>query len=122
MRAIVVRDGRSQRVTRALRFVRENYKWPLDVPTIARAAYMSPSTLHHDYKAVTSSSPMQYLKRIQLHEARLLMLHEDNTAAGAAHEVGYQSPSQFSREYHRLIGAPRGQHVSPLHVESASQV
>lgn len=122
LRSLALRDGRSQRVTRALRFIRSNYKEPLDVPTIARAAYLSPSTLHHDFKAVTSSSPMQYLKKIRLHEARLLMLHEDRTAAGAAREVGYQSPSQFSREYRRLFGAPPGQHVSTLQAEGAAQV
>jgi len=122
LRAMALRDGRSQRVTRALRFIRDNYKEPLDVPTIARAAYMSPSTLHHDFKAVTSSSPMQYLKNIRLHEARLLMVRDDKTAAGAAREVGYQSPSQFSREYRRLFGAPPSQHVSSLQAESVSQV
>jgi len=122
LRAMALRDGRSQRVSRALRFIRNHYKEPLDVPAIARSAYMSPSTLHHDFKAVTSSSPMQYLKKIRLHEARLLMLREDKTAAGAAREVGYQSPSQFNREYRRLFGAPPGQHVSALQAESVSQV
>ena len=96
LRAMALRDGRSQRVTRALRFIRYHYKEPLDVPTIARSAYMSPSTLHHGFKAVTSSSPMQCLKKIRLHEARLLMLRGDKTAAGAAREVGCQSPSQFN--------------------------
>ncbi len=122
LRAMALRDGRSQRVTRALRFIRSHYKEPLDVPTIARAAYMSPSTLHHDFKAVTSSSPMQYLKNIRLHEARLLMVRDDKTAAGAAREVGYRSPSQFSREYRRLFGAPPGQHVSSLQAEGTYQV
>ena len=102
--------------------VRAHYKEPLDVPAIARSAYVSPSTLHHDFKAVTSTSPMQYLKNIRLHEARLLMVRDDKTAAGAARKVGYQSPSQFSREYRRLFGAPPGQPVRPLQAESASQV
>lgn len=122
LRSIALRDGRSQRVTRALRFIRNHYKEPLNVPAIARSAYMSPSTLHHDFKAVTSTSPMQYLKKIRLHEARLLLLHGDKTAAGAAREVGYQSPSQFSREYRRLFGAPPGQHLSALQAEGMPQV
>lgn len=122
LRRIALRDGRSRGVTRALRFIRSHYKEPLDVSAIARAAYMSPSTLHHDFKAVTSSSPMQYLKKLRLHEARLLMIHGDKTAAGAAYEVGYQSPSQFSREFRRLFGAPPGQHVQSLQADGASAV
>lgn len=122
LRAIALRDGRSHRVARALRYIREHYKEPLDVPTIARAAYMSPSTLHHNFRAVTSTSPIQYLKRIRLHEARLLMVHEDTTAAGAAAEVGYNSPSQFSREFRRLFGEPPAAHVRSLQEEGAAAV
>jgi AraC-like DNA-binding protein len=106
LRSIALRDGKSQRISRALRFIQAHYAESLDVPTIARAAYMSTSALHHDFKAVTSTSPMQYLKQLRLHEARRIMLQEDKTAAGAAREVGYRSPSQFNREYRRLFGAP----------------
>jgi len=114
LHAIALRDGRAQRVGRALRFIRNHYREALDIEAIARAAFSSPSALHHDFKAVTSISPIQYLKQIRLHEARLLMLHEDRSAAGAARAVGYRSPSQFSREYRRLFGAPPAEHVDAL--------
>ena len=67
---------------------------------------MSVSSLHHNFKAVTGMSPLQYQKRLRLQEARRLMLAEMLDAAPAAHQVGYESPSQFCREYGRLFGAP----------------
>jgi AraC-like DNA-binding protein len=69
-------------------------------------ANMGPSTLHHSFKAVINSSPLQYLKQIRLHQARLLMLHDGLGAGEAAHRVGYGSDSQFSRECRRLFGVP----------------
>ncbi|MEI9972485.1 MAG: helix-turn-helix transcriptional regulator [Ignavibacteriota bacterium] len=68
-------------------------------------AGMSPSAFHQNFKAVTSSSPLQYLKTIRLHKARMLMVHEGLRAGIAAERVGYESPSQFSREFKRLFGA-----------------
>ena len=73
---------------------------------------MSASSLHHRFKAVTSMSPLQYQKRLRLQEARRLMLFEDVDASVAAHRVGYESPSQFTREYRRLFGAPPRQDVA----------
>ncbi len=67
---------------------------------------MSPSSLHHYFRQLTAMSPLQYQKWLRLNEARRLMLTEDRDAASAAFEVGYESPSQFSREYRRLFGAP----------------
>jgi AraC-like DNA-binding protein len=67
---------------------------------------MSPSTLHHHFKCVTSMSPLQFQKHLRLHHARQLMLGGGLDAAGAGHRVGYESPSQFSREYRRVFGAP----------------
>ena len=67
---------------------------------------MSPSTLHHHFKAVTALSPLQYQKRLRLQEARRLMLGDGLDAAEAGYRVGYESPSQFSREYRRLFGRP----------------
>ena len=67
---------------------------------------MSPSGLHHQFKAVTAMSPLQYQKQLRLHEARRLMLSEGLDAATAGFRVGYESPSQFSREYRRLFGQP----------------
>ena len=67
---------------------------------------MSASSLHHHFKAVTAMSPLQFQKQLRLHQARRLMLTEGMDAAAAGHRVGYESPSQFSREYRRLFGAP----------------
>jgi AraC-like DNA-binding protein len=101
-----------------LSFLQANYDQPLDVPTIAQSANMSPSTLHHSFKAVTSTSPLQYLKSIRLHQARLLMLQDGLGAGEAAHRVGYSNDSQFSREYRRLFGAPPSRDVVALRDEA----
>ena len=79
---------------------------------------MSPSAFHLHFKGVTALSPLQYQKRLRLQEARRLMLGEGLDAAGAAFRVGYESPSQFSREYRRMFGAPPRQDVAALKVES----
>ncbi|MBW4553881.1 MAG: AraC family transcriptional regulator [Aphanocapsa sp. GSE-SYN-MK-11-07L] len=73
---------------------------------MAREVCISPSTLHHHFKAVTGMSPLQYQKQLRLQEARRLMLGDGMNAAIAGYQVGYESPSQFSREYRRLFGAP----------------
>lgn len=67
-------------------------------------SFMAPSTFHAHFKAVTSQSPLQYQKRLRLHEARRLMLYQNYSATAAAFEVGYQSVQQFCREYKRLFG------------------
>lgn len=106
LRAVALRNSHADRITRVLRFLQTHYDRPLDIATVAAEANMSPSTLHHVFKEVTSSSPLQYLKRVRLHRARLLMLHDGLGAGEAARRVGYGSDSQFSREYRRLFGAP----------------
>ena len=75
---------------------------------------MSPSTLHEHFKAVTSMSPLQYQKLLRLQEARRLILSQSADAAEAAYAVGYESPSQFSREYKRTFGAPPGRDAARL--------
>ena len=75
---------------------------------------MSPSSLHHHFRQLTAMSPLQYQKWLRLNEARRLMLNEDSDAASAAFEVGYESPSQFSREYTRLFGAPPKRDIEGL--------
>ncbi|HEV8578031.1 MAG TPA: AraC family transcriptional regulator [Thermoanaerobaculia bacterium] len=114
LRAVALHDGRSHRIAHVLRYLNAHYDQPLDISSIANAAYMSPSTLHHTFKAVTSVSPLQYLKRIRLHQARLLMLHDGLSAGEVAHRVGYESPSQFSREFKRLFGVAPTQEVQRL--------
>jgi AraC-like DNA-binding protein len=100
------RGGQAQRVTQAIAWLRQHYAQPLSVEALARSVHMSASSLHHHFKAVTAMSPLQYQKRLRLYEARRLLLAGQDDAAGAAYRVGYQSPSQFSREYSRLFGAP----------------
>jgi AraC-like DNA-binding protein len=105
LRQIVLHDSQTQRVAKAIRMLRENFMQPLRVESIARDVHMSVSSLHHHFKAVTAMSPLQYQKQLRLHEGRRLMLLGDTDVATAAHRVGYESPSQFSREYSRLFGA-----------------
>ncbi|WP_281915197.1 AraC family transcriptional regulator [Caldimonas thermodepolymerans] len=99
-------DSRSQRVARAIAWLHEHYREPLRIEDMARSVHMSISSLHHQFKAVTAMSPLQYQKRLRLQAARRMMLAEGVSAATAAHRVGYESPSQFSREYVRLFGRP----------------
>ena len=85
---------------------------------LAKHVRMSPSVFHLYFKSVTAMSPLQYPRRLRLPEARRLMLGEGHDAAEAAFHVGYESPSQFSREYRRKFGAPPRQDVASLQVET----
>jgi AraC-like DNA-binding protein len=106
LRQIAMADHRLIAVNRAISWLKRNYAAPFRIETVAREARMSPSALHHIFKSVTAMSPLQYQKQIRLQEARRLMLGQAMDAATAGHSVGYESPSQFSREYSRLFGAP----------------
>lgn len=106
LRELCVVDSQVNRVARAIELLRKRFTESLRIEDLAAAAHMSESSLHHRFKAVTAMSPMQFQKQLRLHEARRLMLTEGLEAAAAAHRVGYESPSQFSREYRRLFGAP----------------
>jgi AraC-like DNA-binding protein len=92
-------------VARAVRWIQEHFAQPLSVEALAHLVHMSVSTFHLRFKAVTSMSPLQYQKVLRLQEARRLMLAQALDAGSAAHQVGYLSPSQFSREYARLFGS-----------------
>jgi AraC-like DNA-binding protein len=83
---------------------RKRYAEPLNVAGVAAEVGMSVSALHHHFKSVTAASPVQYLKAVRLHKARMLILHDGVGAAVAADRVGYQSASQFSREFKRFFG------------------
>ena len=91
---------------------------PLSIESLAKRVGMSPSAFHLRFKGVTALSPLQYQKRLRLLEARRLMLGEGLEAAEAAFRVGYESPSQFSREYRRLFGAPPRRDVAALKVDA----
>ena len=96
----------AQRIARAIRWLKDHFADPLRIESLAKHVRMSPSAFHLHFKSVTAMSPLQYQKRLRLQEARRLMLGEGLDAAEAAFRVGYESPSQFSREYRRMFGAP----------------
>jgi AraC-like DNA-binding protein len=106
LRQMALQDSQTQRVAKAIRLLRENFARSIRVESIAKDVHMSVSALHHQFKAVTAMSPLQYQKQLRLQEARRLMLFGDIDVAIAAHRVGYESASQFSREYSRFFGAP----------------
>jgi len=106
LRQIALADKRLQGISRAINWLKWNYEKPFRIEAIAREACMSPSSLHHHFKSVTAMSPLQYQKQLRLQQARRLMLGQGMDAATASHHVGYESPSQFNREYSRLFGAP----------------
>jgi AraC-like DNA-binding protein len=114
LRQIATSDHRMMAVNRAISWLRQNYAEPFRIETVAREARMSPSALHHSFKSVTAMSPLQYQKQLRLQEARRLMLGQAMDAATASHHVGYESPSQFSREYSRLFGAPPSRDIARL--------
>ncbi len=104
MRAALNRQGHFGKVTRAIRKIHRCYQQHLDVESLAREASMSVPNFHLHFRSVTDSSPMQYVKSTRLHQARLLMLRHDMSASSAAFNVGYESASQFSREFKRFFG------------------
>lgn len=106
LKQIAVADSRLQQVNRAIGWIRKNFREPFSMEEVAKEARMSPSALHAHFKAVTAMSPLQYQKQLRLQEARQMMLVHSVDAATAGHSVGYDSPSQFSREYARTFGLP----------------
>ncbi|MCU1776171.1 AraC family transcriptional regulator [Pseudomonas sp. 14P_5.3_Bac1] len=104
MRAALNQQGQFGKVARAIRKIHGCYHQHLDVEALAAEARMSVPSFHAHFRTVTDTSPMQYLKSTRLHQARLLMLRNDITAATACSRVGYESASQFSREFKRFFG------------------
>lgn len=111
--------SQGQRIARAIDWLKAHTAEPLRVDELASSVQMSTSTFHHHFRALTAMSPLQYQKWLRLHEARRLLLTEDLDAATAAFRVGYESPSQFGREYHRLFGAPPLRDIASLRVAGA---
>jgi AraC-like DNA-binding protein len=116
LRSIATIGENSQRTAKAVEWIRDNYTKPLRVETLAEVACMGVSTLHHHFRALTSMSPLQYQKQLRLHEARRRMLMDGLDAAHAAFEVGYESASQFNREYSRFFGQSPMRDVRALRV------
>lgn len=106
LRAIATLGEQSHRTAKAVEWLRTNYTKPLRVEELADMARMGVSTLHHQFRSLTAMSPLQYQKQLRLHVARERMLNEGLDAATAAFEVGYESASQFNREYSRFFGQP----------------
>jgi len=106
LRQIASAGSQSHQIARAIDWLKGNYSQPLRIDDLAAEVRMSSSTFHHHFRSMTALSPLQFQKQLRLQEARRLMLAERMDAASAAFQVGYESPSQFSREYNRLFGAP----------------
>jgi AraC-like DNA-binding protein len=119
LRAIATLGDQSHRTAKALAWIRENYAKPLRVDDLAEIAGMGLSTLHHHFRALTAMSPLQYQKQLRLQAARGRMLVDGLDAASAAFEVGYESASQFNREYSRLFGQPPRRDIQALRLPGA---
>jgi len=104
LRALAIRHSRFSQIAKVLNRMHMEYDSEIDVGTLANEANMSVSSFHSNFKAVTAVSPLQYLKSIRLHKARMLMIQDGIGASNAASKVGYESPSQFSREFKRYFG------------------
>ncbi|WP_413721160.1 AraC family transcriptional regulator N-terminal domain-containing protein [Sodalis sp. RH24] len=118
-RETVLLGTQSQRTAKAIAWLRENYTQPLRVENLAELAAMGVSTLHHHFRAMTAMSPLQYQKHLRLHEARRILLGENIDAGTAAIRVGYESVTQFNREYRRMFGAPPIRDVTSLRTARA---
>ncbi|AFI88519.1 AraC family transcriptional regulator [Pectobacterium parmentieri] len=114
LQALVNRHTHFSQITKALRRIENHYADSLNVEQLAAEVNMSVSAFHHNFKAVTNTSPLQYLKSYRLHKARVMMLNDGLRAGVAAARVGYESASQFSREFKRYFGATPGDEVTRL--------
>ncbi|MEP0873791.1 AraC family transcriptional regulator [Trichocoleus desertorum AS-A10] len=116
VRQIATSGSNMQRVAEVIKRIKADFTQSLRVEELAAQANMSPASFHRHFKQVTSMSPLQYQKQLRLLEARRLMLAENADATNAAYQVGYESPSQFSREYSRLFGAPPIKDIERLRI------
>ncbi|TEA74286.1 AraC family transcriptional regulator [Allopusillimonas ginsengisoli] len=114
IRAALASHGSFGRIARTLKRIHDDYSQTLDVGSLAREAGMGIPTFHAHFKVVTGTSPIQYIKSVRLHQARLLMIRDNLTAAAAAARVGYESPSQFNREFKRTFGRSPGEEAREM--------
>lgn len=119
LRQLARADTRLSQIGRAVRWIRDHYRERCPVDEAAAVAALSRSAFHHHFKAVTGLSPLAFRTRLRLQEARRLMLSEAIEAASAGYRVGYESPSQFSRDYARLFGAPPAADAGRLRAAAA---
>lgn len=113
---IATSGSHMQRIAEVIKQIKAEFTKSLSMDDLAKQARMSSASFHRHFKAVTSMSPLQYQKQLRLLEARRLMLAENADATHAAYQVGYESPSQFSREYSRMFGAPPMKDIEHLRV------
>lgn len=114
LRQICSVDGQGYRIAKAIDWLKLNFDAALRVEELAARVQMSAATFHHHFRQLTAMSPLQYQKWLRLNEARRLMLNEHQDVSSAAFKVGYESPSQFSREYSRLFGVPPKRDMATL--------
>lgn len=122
LRAIATLGDQSHRTAKAIAWIRDNYSKPLRVDDLAQISGMGVSTFHHHFRALTAMSPLQYQKQLRLQAARGRMLIDGLDAASAAFEVGYESASQFNREYSRFFGQPPMRDIRGLRAPGAPQL
>lgn len=121
LRQIASAGSPTQLIGRVIEWMKEKFDQPLRVDELAAKVGMSRSAFHHHFRSVTGLSPLQFQKRLRLHEARRLMLVEHMDAASTAFQVGYESPSQFSREYKRMFGDPPSRDIASLRQMAAME-
>lgn len=114
LRQIASSGSQSYQVSKAIAWMKDHFSTPIKVEELARVVGMSKSTFHEHFRNLTNHTPLQYQKHLRLREARRLMLIEHRDASTAAFDVGYESPSQFSREYRRLFGVPPSKDIENL--------
>ncbi|RWR04691.1 AraC family transcriptional regulator [Paenirhodobacter populi] len=122
LRQIGLAGSHMARIARAIACIRESFTDQLNVRRLADVAGMSPATFHRHFKAVTAMTPVQYQKQLRLQEARRLLLSDGADVARIGYAIGYESPSQFSREYRRLFGAPPGRDGQEIRKGLAPQI
>jgi AraC-like DNA-binding protein len=118
LRHLVVDGSPSQQISKAVAWLKQNFAQAMQVDELAARVNMSPSTFRQHFRAITGTSPLQYQRQLRLQEARQLMLNQDMDAGSAGGLVGYESASQFSREYKRLFGSPPQQNVRRIRLTS----
>jgi AraC-like DNA-binding protein len=120
LRQVGLPESHAARIGRATAWIREHYAETLRVADLAALARMSPASFHRHFKAVTTMTPVQFQKQVRLHEARRLLLGAGDVA-GVGYAIGYESPSQFSRDYRRLFGAPAGRDGAAIRARLTSE-
>ncbi|MCK7164165.1 AraC family transcriptional regulator [Enterobacter cloacae] len=114
MRAALALQGQFGKISKVIQHIHATYAESLTLKQLAMKAGMSVPTFHSHFKAITKVSPMQYVKSVRLHQARMLMVRQHITAAAASYAVGYESPSQFNREFKRLFGLPPAEEIKRM--------